>query len=304
MVKLNGLGNEFFILGGGSNVSFVEDYDGQIIRFEGKRVSVTEKEEDWFVEAEAGVNWHSLVQYLINQDIPGLENLALIPGNCGAAPVQNIGAYGSEFSDYCYQVHTTDLISRKYHVFDAIDCNFGYRNSLFKESANKALLITKVVLKLPKLWRPKLSYHGLNGLPVDATPKTVMEKVIQIRNNKLPDPKSLANSGSFFKNPVIDEEEVKRLRQTYSDIPCYSVDGTKVKLSAGWLIEKAGFKGARVGDVGTYINHALVVVNYNKATGADLLNFVRSIRDKVQLMFGVTLENEVLLMGRDGLITL
>lgn len=298
------LSDNTFILGGGSNVGFVEDFEGQVVSFVGNRINIVEQSERWLVEVEAGANWHSLVTYLIDSGIPGLENLALIPGNCGAAPVQNIGAYGSEFSDFCHQVYATDLQTQEQHVFSNVECNFGYRNSMFKAFPNKGLLITKVVLDLSKHWQPKLGYKGLDNLHNTVSSKEIMERVIQIRRSKLPDPSTLPNAGSFFKNPVISKAKSIELHRKHSDMPSFSTPKGDMKLSAGWLIEQAGFKGAKFGDIGTYDKHALVVVNHNRASGADLLNFVRAIRDAVYEKFGLELENEVLLMGKRGLITL
>lgn len=303
-MQLNNLSDEVFILGGGSNVGFVEDYEGQVIKFVGKSITIQEKNEHWLVEAEAGVVWHHLVESLVHKGIPGLENLALIPGNCGAAPVQNIGAYGSEFSRYCHQVFAVDLKSKEKLILSKNECHFGYRTSIFKELMNPYLLITKIVLKLPKLWLADLTYRGLDILSAKATPQQVMDKVIEIRKSKLPEPEVLANAGSFFKNPIVNTEKALQLRQLYPDIPCYPAPTNNTKLSAGWLIENAGFKGKQVDNIGTYEKHALVLVNYGNASGANLVEFARMIRDSVQSKFAIKLENEVLIMGNKGLISL
>lgn len=295
-----------FILGGGSNVAFIDDFIGSIITFTGKQLWLEETAATWRVTAEAGLNWHQLVNHLVVKGIGGLENLALIPGNCGAAPVQNIGAYGCEFSDFCERVDAVNLKTRKKVSFSRQECEFGYRNSLFKQAAFKDYLIVSITLSLPKKWQPNLHYSGLADLSTENRPADVMQRVIAIRQSKLPDPRQLPNAGSFFKNPIVTHQQRKLLQSNWPDLPYFTLkdDNEHVKLSAGWLIEKAGFKGKRRGHIGTYNKHALVIVNHGLADGAELLAFIREVHADVDRLFGVKLDNEVLLMGKEGLVAL
>lgn len=296
--------DNYFILGGGSNVAFLDDFDGEVISYIGKAIEITEKDESWNIRVGAGMGWHELVEHVVEKEIGGLENLALIPGSCGAAAVQNIGAYGVEFSQICTFVKAINLHTGEALTFERSQCGFDYRHSIFKEASNKSLLIYEVSLGLPKQWQPVTSYHGLTHLTHSLTPAIIMNKVIDLRQSKLPDPKILPNAGSFFKNPIVESGEVERLLSMFPDMPSYPADLNNVKLSAGWLIEKAGFKGKNVGDIGTYQKHALVLVNHSNGSGTELLTFARTIRDEVLNMFGVRLENEVLLMGKNGLVEL
>ncbi|MCC2608235.1 UDP-N-acetylmuramate dehydrogenase [Planctobacterium marinum] len=294
----------YFVLGGGSNVAFVEDFDGDIVTFTNKQLSITENDDSWLIETGAGVVWHDLVLQVTQKGIGGLENLALIPGNCGAAAVQNIGAYGVEFSALCKGVQTVNIKTKEIKELTNPECCFGYRNSIFKSTAGSDLLVTKICLQLPKKWTAKLTYQGLDSLTTGATPLSVMNKVIEIRQSKLPDPAKLANAGSFFKNPVVTAEVACVLKERYPEMPTYHQDKNGVKLSSGWLIEKAGFKGKKVDSIGTYEKHALVIVNYGQGSGQTLLRFVRDIKEQVRDLFSVTLENEVLLIGKNGVINL
>lgn len=294
----------FFILGAGTNVAFLEDYAGDIITFTGKSVQFFENTHSWTIRVGAGMSWHALVEMAVDKGIGGLENLALIPGFCGAAAVQNIGAYGVEFSSVCKQVKAYDLKARNIKIFSNGECEFGYRNSLFKSEDNRSLLIIELDIELTKNWQPIMSYKGLSNLAKPLSPKQIFDRVVNIRQQKLPDPEKLPNAGSFFKNPVVDKEKAKHLKSVWQDIPCYVTAENKMKISAGWLIERVGFKGVTVGQIGTFQNHALVVINHGDGTGPELLEFVRTIYDKVFQVFGIKLENEVLLMGEIGQIEL
>lgn len=294
----------YFILGGGSNVAFIDDFDGDIIAFKGNSCVITEHTDHWSVEADSGLVWHELVILLTEKGIGGLENLALIPGNCGAAAVQNIGAYGVEFKDVCSAVEVFDLHKKQKRFITKDACHFAYRNSIFKRGDARGLLITKIYLHIPKDWQPKLNYRGLESLSQCVTPKAVMDRIVALRESKLPNPEQLPNAGSFFKNPVVSEQQADLLKSQYPDMPCYTAADQKVKLSAGWLIEQAGFKGVEVDSIGTYKKHALVIVNYGNATGASLLHFVREIKEGVLRRFSVALENEVLLIGKYGIVNL
>lgn len=294
----------YFVLGGGSNVAFVEDFDGDIVTFTNKQLSITENDDSWIIDAGAGFVWHELVLEVTQKGIGGLENLALIPGNCGAAAVQNIGAYGVEFSGLCKGVQTVNIITKEVRELTNPECCFGYRNSIFKSTDGSDLLVTKIRLQLPKKWQAKLTYQGLDSLSTEVSPLTVMNKVIEIRQSKLPDPAKLANAGSFFKNPVVTPEVASILKERYPEMPNYQLEKNSVKLSSGWLIEKAGFKGKIVDSIGTFEKHALVIVNHGQGTGQALLRFVRDIREQVWDLFSVNLENEVLLIGKNGVINL
>lgn len=294
----------YFVLGGGSNVAFVENFDGDIVTFTNKELLITENDDSWIVEAGAGFVWHELVLEVTQKGIGGLENLALIPGNCGAAAVQNIGAYGVEFSGLCMGVQTVNIQTKEIKELTNPECCFGYRNSIFKSTDGSDLLVTKICLQLPKKWQAKLTYQGLDSLATDVPPLTVMNKVIEIRQSKLPDPTKLANAGSFFKNPVVTADVASILKERYPEMPIYQLDKNSVKLSSGWLIEKAGFKGKIVDSIGTYEKHALVIVNHGQGSGQTLLQFVRDIKEQVWDLFSVNLENEVLLIGKNGVINL
>lgn len=296
--------NRCFILGGGSNVAFVEDYDGDIIAFKDDSIKITEQSESWLVEAGASLAWHDLVVDCVEKGMGGLENLALIPGTCGAAAVQNIGAYGVEFKDVCCAVETYDLQTGMQKRYKNNQCCFEYRNSLFKRANNKHLIITKIILRLEKQWHPVQNYKGLDDISGEVTPSALMQRVIELRQSKLPDPRKLPNAGSFFKNPIICRQQANILKERYPSMPVYEVDEESCKLSSGWLIENAGFKGMQLGGIGTYEKHALVIVNHGSGNGSALLKFVREIKDGVSSLFSVELENEVLLIGKQGHIKL
>lgn len=294
--------NDTWILGAGTNTIFTSNYSGSVLINQLKSLTITESDTDWLIDVAAGENWHSLVEKLVNEGIPGLENLALIPGSVGAAPVQNIGAYGVEISRYIESVQVYNFKSHEFVKMNNSDCNFEYRDSVFKQPENSHLLITSVQFKLPKHWLPVLEYPDLQSLPNDATAEMIMQHVIQVRKAKLPDPDEIPNAGSFFKNPVISSAQYQSLLSNFPDMPAFVLDKNKVKLAAGWLIDRAGLKPLRVGDAAVHQRQALVLINKGQASGADLLTLARNICNTVKEKYGVELEPEVRLLGENGLL--
>lgn len=291
---------ELFILGGGSNILLTKDLDKTVlhINLKGKRV-VRQTEDEALVEASAGENWHEFVLWCIENDYGGLENLSLIPGNVGTSPIQNIGAYGVELKDRfesCQAIHIQTLETRS---FDSKACQFGYRDSVFKNELKGQYIITKVVFRLTRnkhhlntsygAITKQLEEQGITNPGI----KDVSDAVIAIRKSKLPDPKVLGNSGSFFKNPIISIEQYELLKTQFPKIPGYSVSEKLIKIPAGWLIDKAGLKGYRTGDAGTHKNQALVLVNYGSASGEEILFLSKTIQQKVLKIFGIEILPEV-----------
>lgn len=292
------------VLGEGTNMAFTNDFDGTVIRYRSSSLSIVETDSTFKIAVDAGHNWHMLVDLLVKQGIPGLENLALIPGTVGAAPVQNIGAYGVEFSDVCDYVEFYNLSNHELHRVNKQECLFGYRDSIFKRKGNEALLITSVGLTLSKNWQPNTSYKGLDDLGQSCTLDEVMGRVIEIRQSKLPDPKVIGNAGSFFKNPVVSKSQYQLLKREYQDLPGYLVSDDNLKVPAAYLIEQCGFKGQSKGGIGAFEKQPLVLVNRGDGNGATLLDFARNIQTKVLEKFDIKLQNEVRLIGKDGEITL
>ena len=291
---------ELFILGGGSNMLLTGDLDAFVIHINLKGIEILkETETEVFVKAMAGENWHAFVQYCIASDFGGLENLSLIPGNVGTAPIQNIGAYGVELKDTFVSCNTVEVETLKEREFTKDECAFEYRNSIFKNEAKGKYIITSVTFRLTKKnHKTSVSYGDiqkvLNDKKIETpTIKDISEAVIAIRQSKLPDPKILGNSGSFFKNPVVDAETFQEFRRNFPEAPFYEVSPTEFKIPAGWLIEKAGFKGQRFGDAGVHKNQALVLVNYGKASGKQLWELAMEIQKKVKEMTGIFIEPEV-----------
>lgn len=291
-----------FVLGGGSNVILTGDFDGLVlhVRIPG-RALVAEDADAWLVRAGAGENWHEFVTWTLGQGWPGLENLALIPGTVGAAPIQNIGAYGLEMAERFQSLEAVDLATGQGVVFERAACRFGYRDSTFKQEATDRFLIIAVTFRLPKRWRPITGYAGvareLEACKITApTARQVADAVIAIRSRKLPDPAHLGNAGSFFKNPVVDAAAFARLVARCSDLPHYPQPDGTVKLAAGWLIERCGWKGKRFGPVGVHDQQALVLVNRGGARAQDVLRLARAIQESVLTEFGVMLEPEPLVV--------
>ncbi len=296
--------DKVLVLGEGSNVAFVDDFAGSIVSTNNQSLTITECSDSYSVEAGASHNWHHLVVKLLRKGIYGLENLALIPGSVGAAPVQNIGAYGAEFANFCESIEVIDLYNRTTLVLAAKDCGFGYRDSIFKQKFDNKYLITKVTLRFTKDWFPNLSYKGLDELPLNVAPHQVFNQVVSIRRSKLPDPKLIGNAGSFFKNPIVKNNIVDALLGQFEKVPFFPVDDGFSKLSAAWLIDQCGLKGKSRSGIGCYYKQPLVLVNNGNGNGGALLDFARYVRDEVQSEFGITLQNEVRLIGKNGLISL
>ena len=293
---------QHFVLGGGSNVIVTGDFAGLVlqVRIAGREL-VREEADAWLVRAGAGENWHSFVCWTLDQGWPGLENLALIPGTVGAAPIQNIGAYGLEVAERIECLAAIDLNNGESVIFDGQACRFGYRDSLFKQEAAGRYLITSVTFRLPKAWRPLIGYADVERDLVERrlaqpTARDIAETVIAIRTRKLPDPVRIGNAGSFFKNPVVDAATFALLNVRYPALPHYRQPDGTVKLAAGWLIERCGWKGKQLGPVGVYEKQALVLVNCGGARGEDVLRLAKAIQQSVQALFGVALEPEPVML--------
>ncbi|MFM7710792.1 MAG: UDP-N-acetylmuramate dehydrogenase [Ferruginibacter sp.] len=288
-----------FILGGGSNILFTRNVPGTV--FKNEIVGIEQVASDHafvYVKAGAGVVWHDLVQYCIDHDLAGIENLALIPGCTGAAPIQNIGAYGVELKDVFHALEALHLATGELVSFTETACQFGYRESIFKQQHKGAFVITSVTLKLLKTPVFRTGYGAiqkeLETMQVnELSIKAVARAVMNIRQSKLPDPRLIGNAGSFFKNPEISESDYARLIAEWPDIVAYPTPNQTVKLAAGWLIEQAGWKGFREGDAGVHEKQALVLVNYGTASGLDILALSHKIQASVHKRFGIQLEREV-----------
>lgn len=289
-----------FILGGGSNMLLTQDIQALVIHIDIKGKMIQKDDDDFvWVKCMAGENWHEFVLWTIDQDFGGLENMSLIPGNVGTTPVQNIGAYGTEIKDTFISCDAIDIATQEMRVFTKEACHFGYRESIFKHEVKDKYIITSVIFKLTKRnHNINTSYGDIakeleKQQVVTPTLKDVSNAVIAIRQSKLPDPKELGNSGSFFKNPIIPRTLYEKVKQLYPDMPHYTVSDTEVKVPAGWLIEKAGFKGKRFGDAGIHKNQALVLVNYGHATGQEILAVSKDIQNTILKEFGIAIEAEV-----------
>lgn len=287
-----------FILGSGSNVLFTKNFAGGIIKNELKGIKTVEEDENSIIiQAKAGEIWDELVSFTTQKGYWGLENLSGIPGTVGAAPVQNIGAYGVEAKDSIVRIIGFDLVDLEWRILSNADCKFGYRESIFKSEYRNRILITAVDFKLSKTPAPQLQYGALKELEAsnagELTPEDIRDAVLKIRNSKLPDPKLLGNAGSFFKNPVIDKELFGQLQKQYPDITCYPLEDGKVKIPAGWLIEQCGFKGKQKGNVGTYEKQSLVIVNHGGATGQEIFQYAREIQAAVKSKFSIEIHYEV-----------
>jgi UDP-N-acetylmuramate dehydrogenase len=290
----------YYILGEGSNTLFLDDKAPTIIKPRFSGINIEETQGYYIVSVGASENWNDLVRYTVQQGVFGLENLALIPGSVGAAPVQNIGAYGVEIADYCTGVQWYELATQTVHQLDNKDCEFAYRDSIFKRRLHNKGIICKVWFTLPKQWQPSLKYAGLNALTANATAAQVMSKVIALRQTKLPDPDVLPNAGSFFKNPVVSDSQYQQLQQTYGDLPHYLQSDGSIKLAAAWLIEHTGLKGYRDKGVGVHQKQALVLVNYCSTSGRDLLELAKYIQRMVVEKFDIRLQAEVRLVSASG----
>ena len=295
-----------FVLGGGSNLVLAGDFDGLILHVAiAGRALVGEDDEAWYVQAGAGENWHEFVQWTLEQGWPGLENLSLIPGTVGAAPIQNIGAYGLEAGERLHHLTAIDMNDGEAVVFDRAACRFGYRDSVFKQEGwhlDGRFVITEVTFRLPKRWQPITGYADVAATlarqGIDRPNACqVADAVMAVRREKLPDPAVLPNAGSFFHNPVVDPATAARLQATYPRLACYPQPDGLVKLAAGWLIDQAGWKGRDLGPVGMYEKQALVLVNRGDATGADVLALMQAVQADVFEKFGLTLHPEPVFLG-------
>lgn len=289
-----------FILGGGSNMLLTQDIDALVIHLDLKGKKVIDENEDFvWVESQAGENWHEFVLWTIDQNYGGLENLSLIPGNVGTTPIQNIGAYGVEIKDTFVLCEAIHIETQELLVFTNEKCKFGYRESIFKNEIKDEFIITSVVFKLTKRNHKLNTSYGAIEAELEKqhiknpSLKDVSNAVIAIRESKLPNPKELGNSGSFFKNPVILKSDFEKIQQKFPDMPHYVVSETEVKVPAGWLIEQAGFKGKRFGDAGIHKNQALVLVNYGNATGQEILAVSKNIQKTIFDTYGISIEAEV-----------
>lgn len=292
--------SEMFILGGGSNMLLTRDIEKTVIHIGllGKKI-ISETENEVIIEAAAGENWHQFVLYTLEQNFGGLENLSLIPGNVGTAPIQNIGAYGVELKDIFVSCKALHIQTLEEKCFDLKDCEFGYRNSIFKNKLKGSYIITSVQFRLSKKnHKLNTGYGAINTFLAEKNIKEpgirdISDAVIAIRQEKLPDPRILGNSGSFFKNPVISTNALKRLQKEFPKIPSYPAGENLVKIPAGWLIDTAGLKGFRRGDAGVHEKQALVLVNHGSATGREILGLAREIQEKISEKFEISLEPEV-----------
>ncbi|MEE2026019.1 UDP-N-acetylmuramate dehydrogenase [Alkalimonas mucilaginosa] len=286
------------VQGEGSNTIFVGDELPPLCRFVASAKALNQLDDDRvLLHVEAGHNWHQLVCWSVEQGLWGLENLALIPGSVGAAPVQNIGAYGVELADRCQYVDFYHWDSQQLQRLSVNECAFAYRDSVFKHQLAGKGVIVAIGLELTKSPRRVLSYQGLDQLAEDCSLQQVFAAVVAIRRSKLPDPDELANCGSFFKNPLLPAQAAQALKIRYPGLPVFTQSDGYCKLSAAWLIDQAGFKGKKLGDIGCYSRQPLVLVNYGAGTASQLLQLIAAIQLQVQARFGVALEPEVQLVG-------
>ncbi|RXM43489.1 UDP-N-acetylmuramate dehydrogenase [Flavobacterium sp. YO64] len=291
---------EKFILGGGSNMLLTKDIEALVIHIDLKGKKIIKEDDDFvWVESQAGETWHDFVLWTIDNNFGGLENMSLIPGNVGTTPVQNIGAYGTEIKDTFVSCETMNIATQEMKTFTNAECNFGYRESIFKNEVKDQFIITSVIYKLTKRNHKINTSYGdiLAELAkkniTEPTLKEISNAVIAIRQSKLPDPKELGNSGSFFKNPILLKSDFKKIHQKFPAMKFYEVSETEVKVPAGWLIEQAGLKGKRFGEAGVHKNQALVLVNYGNATGQEILAVSKEVQKTVFETFGIHIEAEV-----------
>ncbi|MEO6455186.1 MAG: UDP-N-acetylmuramate dehydrogenase [Ginsengibacter sp.] len=287
------------ILGGGSNILFTKNFDGLVMKNNLTGITIV-KEDDAFVyvRAGAGENWHRFVLYCLENDFSGVENLSLIPGNVGASPMQNIGAFGVELKDIFYELEAFHLIEKNVVKFNGDNCKFGYRESVFKKKYKDQFAILNVTFKLNRIPRFNISYGAIEEEleKMDVTELSIhaiSQAIINIRRSKLPDPEVIGNAGSFFKNPEVTAHELYELKRIYPDILSYKINDRTFKIPAGWLIEKCGWKGYRKGDAGCHEKQALVLVNYGNASGQEIYALSNEIKTSVKEKFNIVLEGEV-----------
>lgn len=291
---------EIFVLGGGSNMLLTQDIQKPVVHVNLKGIQIIKQDENHvWVEAQAGENWHQFVLWTLRNDFGGIENLSLIPGNIGSSPIQNIGAYGVELKDVFESCKTINIKTQEIKTFTLSECKFGYRESVFKNSEKGKYIILSVTLKLTKKDHKISTSYGVisNELQkmgiTHPTIQDISKAVISIRQSKLPDPKEIGNSGSFFKNPIVSKEIFNKAQKQYPEMPFYEVSENEIKIPAGWLIETAGFKGKRFGDAGVHQQQALVLVNYGNATGMEIYNLAKIIQKTILDKFGIEIETEV-----------
>lgn len=290
---------KLLILNGGSNILFTQDFDGLVLKINLKGIDLTSQNDEFvYLTVQAGEKWHNFVRWALEKDFGGLENLSLIPGNAGTAPMQNIGAYGMEVKDVITELSALEISTTDVKKFSNEECQFGYRESVFKNELKNQFIILDVTFKLTKINHQLHTNYGaiqseLENLNIqNPTIQDISTAVISIRQSKLPDPKVLGNSGSFFKNPLIPKVQFDGLKIHYPTISGYQ-SGEQIKVAAGWLIEQAGWKGKRFGDAGVHEKQALVLVNYGNATGKEIYELSQKIVDDVKNKFGIVLEREV-----------
>jgi UDP-N-acetylmuramate dehydrogenase len=289
-----------FILGGGSNMLLTKDIEALVLHINLKGITVVRETEDKVVvKAMAGENWHAFVLWCLECNYGGIENLSLIPGNVGTAPIQNIGAYGVELKDVFISCEAMHIKSQALKTFTKKDCKFGYRESVFKQKLKGQYIITSVNFELTKSnHQLHLDYGAIKqqleiSKVTNPSIQNISEAVIAIRQSKLPDPKEIGNSGSFFKNPVVSIKKFKKLQENFRQIPSYKISETEIKIPAGWLIEQAGFKGKRFNNYGVHNKQALVLVNYDNANGTDIYNLAVLIQKTIKRIFNISIETEV-----------
>ena len=293
---------ERLVLGGGSNMLFVKNFDGLVIRMNIRGIEHRINHNEVFVEAGAGEVWNDLVNFCVAREYAGIENLSLIPGSVGASPIQNIGAYGVELKDVLCSCHAFKIATGEFRTFTNDDCRFGYRDSIFKNELKEKYIIVSVKFRLSLVPNINLKYGAIeqelaNRNIIQPTIKDVSQVVSHIRVSKLPDPSTIGNAGSFFKNPVIGIDQFKEVQSKFPELVNYPAGDSFVKLAAGWLIEQCGWKGKVVGNTGTWKNQALVLVNHGGATGTEVYSLSSQIIDSVYTKFGVKLEREVNIIG-------
>ena len=292
-----GIPGRWTVLAGGNNILFTEDYDGVLLTPAARQIALVSDDGDEVrLRVDAGVEWDDLVEWAVQRGLWGIENLSLIPGKAGAAPVQNIGAYGCEAKDAIRRVEMYCVETGTVLTLDAAHCGFGYRESVFKHDLKGRVIITAVEIALSHTPRPRLGYGDVEReveARGGATLRNIREAICSIRRAKLPDPAVLGNAGSFFKNPVVEAPVAERLLAEYPDMPHYAAPEGRVKLAAGWLIDRAGMKGYREGSVGVHERQALVLVNHGGATGGEVIAFARTVQAKVREKFGIEIDTEV-----------
>lgn len=287
------------IVGGGSNILFTKNFDGIVLKNDLKSIELIGEEPDYYlIKAAAGEVWHNFVLHCIENGYSGIENLSLIPGTVGAAPLQNIGAYGVELKDVFYELEALNIADYGIEKFDLNSCQFGYRESVFKRELKGQYIVLNITIRLPKQPVYHIEYGAIQKeleqmACKEISAKAISQAVINIRSSKLPNPAEIGNAGSFFKNPVVDAALYKQIKDRYPDAPVYPAKDNQYKLAAGWLIEQCGWKGYRKNDAGCHAKQALVLVNYGNASGQEIYNLSTEILQSVQEKFGVALEREV-----------